>query len=531
MGLLRKLVHRAYLSQTAGAWHAFVEASQDPEAAQKKILFETLRANRETAYGKRYGFSEIHSLEEFRRRVPVVRYDDLAPWIDRAVAGEKQVLTSSDILIFERTSGSTQANKLIPYTPEVLKQFGIVVSAWMHNLMTHRPQMQGGASYWSVSQAVKKREHTAAGIPIGFESDVEYLGRLERLAWGILTVGGESFSRRVSQLKDIEDWKRETSLALLEEAELSFVSIWSPTFFSRILEYVTQNYASLRSQVSARRRNQLPASLSDPGDWARVWPRLQTLSSWMDGPSVALGERLRAQMPWAWIQPKGLLATEGVVSFPVLDGKHSLTPVAVHAMWVEFAAVDSGGNADLSKISSSWELKEGQTYTPILTSRGGLYRYHLSDVVICDGFYARVPSVRFLSKLDRISDLAGEKLNAQFVQSVVQKVLKERKIDARFVLLAPSTEGTPHYVFFVEVDASEQVMGSLAKALDDALSENSHYAYCRKLGQLGALQVHRVHGGVTAYENHLARLGMKMGDIKPTVLDHRTGWEKAFSLG
>ncbi|MBL7713863.1 MAG: GH3 auxin-responsive promoter family protein [Bdellovibrionales bacterium] len=530
MSLLRRLVHRAYLGQTAGAWRNFLQAKENPEAAQKAILFETLGTNRDSDYGKKYGFSEIRSIQDFRNQVPIVRHADLVPWLDRMVLGEAGVLTQSKVLIFERTSGSTQANKWIPYNRQVLGQFSSVVSAWMHNLLMSRPSIQGGASYWSVSQAVKKRERTPGGTPVGFESDVEYLGRLERWAWGILIVGGEKFSKRVSKLATIQEWKDETAIALLEERDLSFVSVWSPTFLSGILDQISKDYSRLLQRVSRRRRKELPVNFSGNADWAAIWPRFQTLSCWMDGPSETLGQKLQARLPGVWVQPKGLLATEGVVSFPVLDHGVTQMPVAAHSMYLEFAAVDQSGSADFSKVHSAWELKKGETYTPILTTKGGLYRYHLSDVVICDGHYGLLPSIRFLSKLDRISDQVGEKLNAQFVQGVVQSVLKKYAVNPDFVLLAPSSEsGLLHYRFFIEgKDGADRIQKVLSD-LDQGLSENQHYAYCRKLGQLNAIQVTWVNDGIAKYEAHLTAQGMKMGDIKPTVLDHRLGWEKAFA--
>src|SRR6266702_3066987 len=74
-----------------------------------------LARNARTAYLREYG-STIDDL-------PIVTYDDLAPWIERIVAGESDVLFAGRPVAYERTSGSSGAAKLIPYSAEGLLDF------------------------------------------------------------------------------------------------------------------------------------------------------------------------------------------------------------------------------------------------------------------------------------------------------------------------------------------------------------------------------------------------------------------------
>jgi len=69
-----------------------------PDAAghQRRVLADLLRFNADTAYGRAHGFASVRTLDDFRKAVPVQDYAALAPWVERAAAGERNVLRSSD---------------------------------------------------------------------------------------------------------------------------------------------------------------------------------------------------------------------------------------------------------------------------------------------------------------------------------------------------------------------------------------------------------------------------------------------------
>ena len=74
-----------------------------------------VRDNRDTEYGRRYHFDQIHSIDDFKRLVPLSDYDDYAPYIERMVEkGEKNLLTVYPIMQYAETSGSVGVPKKIP---------------------------------------------------------------------------------------------------------------------------------------------------------------------------------------------------------------------------------------------------------------------------------------------------------------------------------------------------------------------------------------------------------------------------------
>lgn len=93
-------------------------------AVQTKLLLELLSENKDTEYGKKYGFADIHSIEEFQARLPITEYDDYAEYIDRMVNNREENLISAEKPTwYNKTSGTVGVPKKIPYTQRTREWF------------------------------------------------------------------------------------------------------------------------------------------------------------------------------------------------------------------------------------------------------------------------------------------------------------------------------------------------------------------------------------------------------------------------
>src|SRR5205085_4734172 len=126
------------------------------------------------------------------------------------------------------------------------------------------------------------------------------------------------------------------------------------------------------------------ASWSEP--LRRIWPRLALISCWADAAAGQFLAELRQLFPEVEIQPKGLLATEGFVSFPLTDKPGAALALRCH--FFEFEEL--GGRCRLAH-----ELDRGGRYRVVVTTAGGLYRYQLGDEVEVVGFLHQCPLIRF----------------------------------------------------------------------------------------------------------------------------------------
>lgn len=512
-----------YTASLAASWRTFRQATFRPEDAQANLLGGIVEACQDSVQGQRYHLKTVQSLKDYQERVPIRNYDAYAQDINDVARGMPKVLTASPVKMLERSSGSTGGNKLIPYTEGLLSDFSAATGPWLFSLYASRPALLGTRSYWSVSPAARKKEFSESGLPIGFEDDTEYFGPVAR--WAInkmLAVPGT-----IARISDIDAWRRKTAEYLLACSDLGFISVWSPTFLSRLMDGIEEHLQDILPSLSPDRRQDISRGLDRAGrvTGPALWPQLSLVSCWTDGHAARFVDDVQRRFPGVEIQPKGLLATEGVFSFP-LSRLRADQPVgsvaALTSHLLELIDLEHPGRPPLPV----YKARVGASYSPLLSTRGGLLRYHLQDEVRCVGYLRNAPLFRFVGKLDRVSDICGEKLSAGDAERAIAAGTSQANLRPLFAMLAPVvTPPTPHYCLYVDVDASQDRLERLAATVEAQLLNNHHYRYARDLEQLAPVQARRVAGAQARYETALLSLGCRAGDIKPTPLDNRVLWD------
>jgi len=441
---------------------------------EDKKLGKIIANNKHTVYGKRYSFGEIRSVSDYQKNVPLSVYEDYITYIDRIKNKEANVLTSEPVLLLEPTSGSTTAKKLIPYTRGLQREFSAALYTWLWDLNKNFPRLKYGQFYFSItpqgnttqSQNTATEPQTTATpsqTPEGFNRDDEYIGGF----LGRFVAKKFCVPDSVKTIQDMDVFWETTIDHIRRAKKLRLVSVWNPTFLLIMLE-------------KAKKRGK------------ELFPHLELISCWTDGNSAPYAALLRKEFPDVYIQPKGLLATEGIMTIPVEGVGKRLTK----SHFFEF--IDKNGDVRLKD-----NLDKGDEYEIVLTTSGGFYRYRIGDLVRYNGNGC----FDFIGKTGNVSDYFGEKLNETHVREVIA--------DSGFALLVPDTD---RYVLYTET-----VMN--AEAVDKALRDNFHYDYCRKLGQLKEVEVVVIKNGAQQYIDNCVRFGMRLGDIKPACLSNRRGWE------
>jgi len=512
-------------------------ALDDPRRAQEDLLLGYLRENESTAFGRAHGFARLRSVAEYQDRVPLARWDDVAPWVDRIAAGERDVLTRSRVRVLEPTGGST-ATKRIPYTTALQRELRRAVGPWMVDLVRRDPRLARGRSYWAITPVLANAPaEEDSRVRVGFEDDAEYLGgRWRRLVESTLAVPAA-----LRFVPDVESFRYLTLLFLLAARDLTLVSVWHPSFLTLLFEVLPRHWggliagvaegrirppgptpesvrAGLEGRLTADPRRARELERIGPEDPTRIWPELRLVSCWSDGHAALHVPALRRWMRDVPIQGKGLLATEACVSIP-FEGSR---PLALRSHFFEFLAKD--------RVRLSHELEQGGEYSVVVTTGGGLYRYRLEDRVRVDGFAGRTPSVRFLGKEGHVSDLVGEKLREDFVAGALARTFEAFSLEPRFALLAPRTEaGRPRYALYLECDAP--LPAGVTLQLERHLEELGDYRYAVALGQLAPVEVVAIRNdGLAAYLRRCQELGQRLGDIKPLALSSRSGWSNVFGM-
>lgn len=508
----------------------FLLALHAPGRVQRRLRRRLFRRNTDCDYGRRHDFAhgDLAAL-------PPVDYEDLVPDLVRIQAGAQNVLTSATVRLLEPTGGTTGGTKLIPYTDELRREYGRAIAPWLGRLYCRHPGLFLGRQYWCITPATVA-QGDPNGPPVGFAEDAEYLGGWQAaLARHLLVAPPE-----LRLVHDPDAFAHLTLLFLLAAHDLTLLSVWHPSFLTLLLDQLPRRRAalvrdlatgdlaelpdvpsSLRTALARRLRPEptrarelVAADLGPQADLSPLWPRLRLISCWAGPQHRPWLDRLRTAFPACLVEPKGLMATEGVTTIPW--GTGHLPALRAHVLEFE---------TDDGVVLALEDLREGQEAGVLLTTSGGLYRYRTHDRVRVGPRLGRTPHLQFLGRDNGIVDLFGEKLDERHVQRLLLAL--PPPVGYRF--LAPcQCPGGWHYALFTGV--GEAPTEAQLAQLEVGLCQNFHYAHARHLGQLGPVRSIRAAGDLAErVRYHLARSGRRSGALKLPALRRETDWAETLA--
>ena len=379
----------AWLASSVPAALSFHANLDRAAEVQEEILFRILRRN---------GLGSIRSVREYQERVPVRTYDEYGK------------ITASGVTHFENTSGSSGAAKRIPYNRELRAEMGRAIAPWIVDLFTTHPGAFAGEAYWSISPVLSSDTSSL--------SDEDHLGPMRaRLVRAVQAVPAD-----VRFIQDLEAFRRTTLDHLLRHRTLSLISVWHPSFLLLLL-------GDLRDQA------------------ADLWPNLRVISCWTDANAARDAAELARIFPHTYIQPKGLLSTEGFISIPIADT--SAPALAYRSHFYELRSLET------DRVLLATEGEIGKRYRVVLTTGAGLYRYDTEDIIEIVGYRGACPLLRFIGRAEHVSEHYGEKLNEIFVRERLEGVLDTFGVVATFAMLACEENA---YTLFIESAADEALL-------------------------------------------------------------------------
>ena len=497
------LIHGAAFLSHLPAHNRYGRALCQLECCQRKKLSRYLKIFAETELGRYLKISPDWTYEDFQNRLPVVDYKDLESWIQKQRANPSAAVVALSSPRFEPTSGSTEKRKWIPYSPELMKEFEEAASTWIADLTWRHPGIMRGRHYWSLSWLPDDLR-----AEISTSNDLHIFPFWKQMAMKrIMAVPDE-----VSRLPSLEASMIMTLEQLAACEDLSLISVWSPTFAIELLrlfgEIKNDIIKRLRSNGVSQRRLKLIESWDGSlcGDFFKqLWPHLALVSTWDSHSSALWATELKALLPQAAVQGKGLWATEGVVTIPFRGVK----PLAVTSHFYEFRDLNT------QEILPSWELKHGQVVQPLLTTGSGFMRYALEDRLSVEGSLEGVPTFEFRGRLRGV-DMVGEKMDPAGAQEILSRISREFRHHA-IALLADGGDSSsrPGYTLLFESDLkiSEAEEKDLCRRTEELCAAFHHYKLARQLGQLREAQCFAARSGIKVYTS-LSRVEGLRGQIK-----------------
>jgi hypothetical protein len=542
--LLSRILHRTSYWLSKQGENKFILACKDVESSQKVILAKILTNIVDSENGTKHKLSSKSSLQDFQAQVPITDYDYWSAQIEQQQSEHINLLTNNDCARYQPTSGSTSKIKWIPYTKSFLEELDSAISPWLADMYRNYPKIKNGKHYWSLSWVPSDlRNKLTASI----NNDLQLLPWWKQ----IFMTGTMAVPESISLAESSDESFFATACYLISCSDLSFISVWSPTFALSLLEFIQLHQRDI-SQVLASGKwpNKYPGlyRINTPQNimsseilskWngkidakftASIWPKLALISAWDTSSSKIWADKLRRIFPHSEFQGKGLWATEGVTSIPY-DNQF---PLAVTSHFYEFEDLAS------QKIMYSWQLSEGMSVRPIISSTNGLLRYAMKDQLKVTGFIDQCPCFEFIGRIDG-TDMVGEKLSPETAVQLLNKFnLEEDIIPITLIAMPANDQQTkPCYLLLCEKDGPliggtlTEREDQLTKSLEKMLSQHFHYQLARELGQLGCARVCIKQDALALYANHKVEQGMVKGNIKvePLILWMNQSFLVSESLG
>jgi hypothetical protein len=375
----------------------------------------------------------------------------------------------SDVLFFQPTSGSTQKCKWIPYTKKFILQLDLAIAAWLYDLYQCYPAIANGVHYWSLSWLPDELRGQSNN------NDLKKLSWAKRVVFKNIMAVPNS----VQYAKTSEASQFATLCWLAAHSDLTFISIWSPTYLLSLMSLMETHRVAIAKTLEQGRWHQFAEELAlveSPkapeqaefiltNNQRQLWPMLKVISCWTSADAKIWADKLQRLFPECVIHPKGLFATEGVVSIPI----QNQLVLSYRSHFYEFKLADG-------EIVPSWKLQLGMNVSPILTSANGLTRYHLQDWLKVDGFLGELPLLTFIGR-EATVDMVGEKIDFSSGRSVLAKYSKPSVC----LIANTNSQAIPFYTVLL---VGEENIFAPDNELDQLLCEYHHYRVAREFGQL-----------------------------------------------
>lgn len=478
----------------------FREETKKPMELTTALLMKLLDDNKDTEYGKKYDFANIYSVEEYQKKVPVVIYDHIAPYLERMMAGEKNILTAYRYDHFNETSGTVGVPKVVPMTDEQSNVFAKYNNLLMYGILREKldPLWMEGRGFCTSSGNLRT---LPSGLTVGEASAkmADYIKGGKDAYDAMIRTLYTSPVEGLNPEHGVDTKYIHTRFALMDREVRGLVT----GFYSVVvlfLRYIEDNYEllindiekgtisdgidmpdsvkeSLLKKISPmpERAAELRAIFKNGTSfpWVReVWPNFMYITGAGGDGFEVYDKIIKSYYTGEGIANvySGITASEGLWSVPsgVNDFDSILAPSAA---FVEFLPVEAGD--DFTKCVTMDKLEEGKIYELIITNLSGFWRYRMSDAVKVTGFYNKTPKVQFMYRVNRTINLAEEKTTEKALQVCVEKTAKEMGIELADFSVYPNTDITPNrYDFLIEP------MKEITKFDMDALRESIFKNLC-----------------------------------------------------
>jgi hypothetical protein len=420
-----------------------------PVAAQRNVLQNLVTQAQYTEFGRKYSFSKLFTIKDFKNRVPIHEYDDIKPYILRMMDGEENVLWNTPINWFAKSSGTTSAkSKFIPISEETLKETHFKASK---DVLTNYYKNFPDSDLLTGKSLVVGGSHQVNAV----NEEIQY-GDLSAVLMQNTPFWGHWIRTPELSIALLDEW--ESKIEKLAQntinenvTSLAGVPTWTIVLIKRILE------------------------ISGKKTLKEVWPNLEL---YIHGGVSFTPYREQLQKlvgtPINYLEiynaSEGFFAAQNM---PVADG---MLLFADHGIFYEFMPVEEYGKPN-AKTFGLDQVTLYKNYALVISTNGGLWRYLVGDTIQFTSI--RPFKIKVTGRLKHYMNAFGEEVIVDNTDKAIAIASAKTNAIVSDYTAAPiffSEQENGAHEWLIEFDKLPGDMDEFTFALDDALkSVNSDY--------------------------------------------------------
>ena len=441
---LKSIIAKLYARSVTDA---VMRRALDAVATQAAVLKSLLRSGAKTAFGKDHGLKLVTDHASLVDAVPLRDYEGFKSYIERIIAGEKDVLWPGLPLYLCKTSGTTSGAKYIPITKDSLP----------NHIGSARRALLAYIAHSGHADFVDGKMIFLQGSPVLDTNSLVPTGRLS----GIVAnhVPAYLLKNRMPSFatNSIPDWETKVEAIVGEtmNADMRLVSgipAWVQMYFERLLARTGKaNVQEVFPNFSL--------FVYGGVNYAPYRSRMETL--------------IGGSVPSVELFP----ASEGFIAYQDKTHEEGLLLVLDNGIYYGFLPMTgAGAGTGASKPLSIADVQLGVQYALVLYTNAGLWGYEIGDTVKFVSLSP--PRIVVTGRTKHYTSAFGEHVIAEEVEGALKDAMAEVPCEVAEFTVAPQlapAEGLPYHEWHIEFAAAPNDMARFCEVMDAALQRRNPY--------------------------------------------------------
>lgn len=420
--------------------------SSKPFETQEKVLQELINGAKNTAFGKDHRFSEIKNYEDFKKHVPVRDYEALAPYINRIINGESDVLWKGVPIYFCKTSGTTSGTKYIPISKESISNH---IDSAKNALLCYIAETGN-------TQFVDGKMIFLQGSPVLDKKGKIPTGRLSGIVAHHVPAYLQKNRMPSYATNCIDDWEEKVAAISNETVKedmrlISGIPPWVQMYFEKLL------------------------SISGKKNIKELFPDFSLFV--YGGVNYEPYRNRMEQLIGAKIDSiETYPASEGFIAFQNSQKEEGLLLVLNKGIFYEFIPAEEYFNEKPTRISLK-DVELGKNYALVMNTNAGLWGYSIGDTV---KFVSKNPyKIVVTGRIKHFTSAFGEHVIAEEVEYAMKKALEKHGGEVIDFHVAPQVNpaegGLPYHEWLIEFAQQPTDLKAFAEELDKLMQGKNIY--------------------------------------------------------